>query len=146
MNRIFFISVLLFSVGLVSCSALNKNRKENSNELLHRKWMLISFQDFDKDFFIQNNAYLDLTEFQLKRAHANVGCNQLNFNIQTQSKHQIKFSELKRTRKYCEQTINLEDRFAEELQKVNQYQIEGHFLTLTDKNGNKIKFVAADWD
>lgn len=44
------------------------------------------------------------------------------------------------------QDMNLEMAFQKKIETMTTYSIEGHFLTLSDGNGNSIKFVAADWD
>ena len=145
MIRSLLIPFLFISVALINCNS-NKKQQINSEHQLRRTWMLVEFQDFDKAFLVQNKAYLDLTESQQQTAHSNVGCNTLNFYIDILQHNRIKFSGLKKTKKYCNETINLENRFLQELRNVQHYHVQGHFLKLSGKNGNVIKFVAEDWD
>jgi heat shock protein HslJ len=42
--------------------------------------------------------------------------------------------------------IELEDEFSRSFKEMSHYQIEGHFLTLTDNQGHNMKFIASDWD
>ncbi|MGV4414711.1 META domain-containing protein [Chryseobacterium sp. T1] len=46
----------------------------------------------------------------------------------------------------CLDNNQLEERFIKALSEVNHYNINGHFLTLTNSKGEIIRFVAADWD
>ena len=42
--------------------------------------------------------------------------------------------------------MKLEEKFGEDLPNMNRYKIEGHFLTFSNADGDKMKFVVADWD
>ncbi len=44
------------------------------------------------------------------------------------------------------QDMNLENSFQKKIETMTKYSVEGHFLTLSDHQGNTMKFVAADWD
>jgi heat shock protein HslJ len=47
---------------------------------------------------------------------------------------------------FCEDKMDLESAFGKALPTMNSYKVEGHYLTLSDENGDEMKFVAADWD
>ena len=42
--------------------------------------------------------------------------------------------------------MDLETAFAKVLPTMTNYKVEGHYLTLSNAAGKKMKFVAADWD
>ena len=74
-----------------------------------------------------------------------MGCNGMFFSYKIKNNHQVEFSQIGSTMMYCDGRMKLEDSFGKQLPNMNQYKIEGHFLTLSD--GKSImKFVAADWD
>ena len=50
------------------------------------------------------------------------------------------------TMMFCEKSMDLEAAFGKELPLMTNYKVEGHFLTLSNASGMKMKFVAADWD
>ena len=47
---------------------------------------------------------------------------------------------------FCNENMNLETEFVKILPAITMYKVEGHRLTLSNKNGVILKFVAADWD
>ncbi len=57
----------------------------------------------------------------------------------------MKISKGVSTAKAC-QDMSLETAFQKKIETMTKYSVEGHFLTLSDENGNSMKFVAADWD
>ncbi len=132
-----FFTIFLFLLGF--------NLKAQSHTSpLQREWMLISFKEYKKDFLVQAKASLKFET--LKSAHAKMGCNTLNFTVNTIKNKKIIFGEGISTMMYCEDYMTLEKDFSTSLMEVCKYQIKGHFLTLSDKKGRQMKFVAADWD
>lgn len=118
-------------------------QKEGSS--LKRKWMLVEFQGFTKEEIIQKKAYLDLTHLE-KGGGAKMGCNSIFFSVKLKNNHRIRFSGVGSTMMYCDGNMKLEENFGKLLPTITKYQVKGHFLTLKNKNGQTMKFVAEDWD
>ena len=112
---------------------------------LKRKWMLVEFQGFTKEELIQKKAYLDLTHLD-KGGGAKMGCNSIFFSVKSKNNHRINFSGVGSTMMYCDGNMKLEENFGKLLPTITKYQVKGHFLTLKNKNGQTMKFVAEDWD
>ena len=132
---------------IISCNS-NKNQQLESNKKidfssLNRVWMLTEFKSFEKQFLINAKAQLDLTASD--NALANMGCNGISFKYNLKSNSQIIFTEGIRTEMACGD-MKLEDDFLEILPKISYFIIEGHKLVLTSKDGEKMIFVAQDWD
>ena len=112
---------------------------------LKRKWMLVEFQGFTKEELIQKKAYLDLTHLD-KGGGAKMGCNSIFFSVKLKNNHRINFSGVGSTMMYCDGNVKLEENFGKLLPSITKYQVKGHFLTLKNKNGQTMKFIAEDWD
>ena len=112
---------------------------------LKRKWMLVEFQGFTKEELIQKKAYLDLTHLE-KGGGAKMGCNSIFFSVKLKNNHRINFSGVDSTMMYCDGNMKLEENFGKLLPTITKYQVKGHFLTLKNKNGQTMKFIAEDWD
>ena len=112
---------------------------------LKKKWMLVEFQGFTKEELIQKKAYLDLTHLD-KGGGAKMGCNSIFFSVKLKNNHRINFSGVGSTMMYCDGNVKLEENFGKLLPTITKYQVKGHFLTLKNKNGQTMKFVAEDWD
>lgn len=135
----------LLMLLLISCNSSKK--VSESVENINRKWMLIEYTDFTKPELTKLEANMDLTKNQENpnRFTAKMGCNGMFFTAEF-NKGKAKFSAVGSTMMYCEGRMKLEELFGKDLPTMNQYKIEGHFLTLSNANGDKMKFVAADWD
>ena len=138
-TRFFIINLLSISFFLMSFAP----QKEISS--LKRKWMLIEFQGFTKEELIEKKAYLDLTQLE-KGGGAKMGCNSIFFSVKLKNNHRIHFSGVGSTMMYCDGNMKLEENFGKLLPTITKYQVKGHFLTLKNKNGQTMKFVAEDWD
>lgn len=138
-TRFFIISLLSISFFMMSFAP----QKEVSS--LKRKWMLVEFQGFTKEELIQKKAYLDLTHLD-KGGGAKMGCNSIFFSVKLKNNHRINFSGVGSTMMYCDGNMKLEENFGKLLPTITKYQVKGHFLTLKNKNGQTMKFVAEDWD
>mgnify|MGYP003472734521 FL=1 len=138
-TRFFIISLLSISFFMMSFAP----QKEVSS--LKRKWMLVEFQGFTKEELIQKKAYLDLTHLD-KGGGAKMGCNSIFFSVNLKNNHRIHFSGVGSTMMYCDGNMKLEENFGKLLPTITKYQVKGHFLTLKNKNGQTMKFVAEDWD
>ncbi|MGC5746429.1 META domain-containing protein [Chryseobacterium sp. NFX27] len=137
-----FFAVLLLGVA-VSCSSVPER-----NPSLQRQWMLISFDKFSREELVKNRAEVDLTGIMEKgkiKGGANMGCNSMFFTSEFKTNGKVKISGVGSTLKAC-QNMELENAFIQKFDKMTNYSIEGHFLTLSDDSGNSMKFVAVDWD
>lgn len=115
---------------------------------VHRNWMLVEFNNYSKDFLVKNKASLGLssTKSAKNQYGAFMGCNHMFFNADFKPDGTVKFSDVGSTMMYCDKMMELETQFAKELPQMTRYKIEGHILTLSAENGEKMKFVAEDWD
>ncbi|WP_223557989.1 META domain-containing protein [Chryseobacterium lathyri] len=137
-----FFAILLLG-AVVSCSSVPQK-----NPSLQRQWMLISFDQFSKEELVRNKAEINLTGIMEKgkiKGGANMGCNSMFFTAEFKTNGKVKISGVGSTLKAC-QNMELENAFIQKFDKMTNYSIEGHFLTLSDDNGNSMKFLAADWD
>lgn len=79
------------------------------------------------------------------RGSAYMGCNRLFFFSEFKNNGKLKISGIGSTMMACPD-MELEDEFSRSFKEMSHYQIEGHFLTLTDNQGHVMKFIASDWD
>jgi heat shock protein HslJ len=133
--------IILFSIISISCNSKKETTKTN-NQNINRVWMLVSFKNYTKEDLVKKNAFLDLTSSE--RASAKMGCNNLSFSYKI-SEDTITFSQGISTKMYC-QDMSLEDDFSKDITSFSKFTIEGHKLILSSTNGEKIEFVAQDWD
>jgi heat shock protein HslJ len=138
MNRAF--TLLVTFIYIIACNTVKNDDKHQD---LKRVWMLTEFGQFDKIELIKKETYLDLTQPQ--NAASKMGCNQLSFPYTIKNDKEIGFADGFATKMYC-QDMQLENQFTKKITEVNQYAVEGQKLILTTKNGEKIVFVAQDWD
>ncbi|VFB04377.1 META domain [Chryseobacterium taihuense] len=127
----------------IGCASVN-----GTEQHIHRQWMLVSYKDFPKEDLMNSKAEINLTKISDAGKIAGtafMGCNRMFFNAEIKSKKRIEISGLGSTLMACEK-MELESQFSKDFEKMKNFVIEGHFLTLYDEKGNKIKFVAADWD
>lgn len=135
--------ILLIALTVLnsSCNSKKEATKTN-NQNINRVWMLVSYKNYSKEDLVKKNAFLDLTNAE--RASAKMGCNNLSFGYKI-SGETITFSQGISTKMYC-QDMSLENDFSNDITSINQYTIEGHKLILFSTNGQKMEFVAQDWD
>ena len=74
-----------------------------------------------------------------------MGCNGMFFTAEF-NKGIAKISDVGSTMMFCDGKMKLEQSFGKDFPTLNQFKIEGHFLTLSNANGEKMKFVETDWD
>jgi len=137
----------LFTVLLLSV-VLNCSSVPAKDPFLQRQWMLIDFDGFSKDELIDIEAEMNLTANMVKGkilARVYMGCNRMSFISEFTKGGKVKISKGVSTMKAC-RNMDLETSFQKKIETMNKYSVEGHFLILTDGNGNSMKFVAADWD
>ncbi|MCU7617635.1 META domain-containing protein [Chryseobacterium sp. PBS4-4] len=141
------IFLALFSVFILTM-VLNCSATKVNNQHYQREWMMISFDQFSKQHLIENNAKINLTGEKTGnriKGSATMGCNRIFFLAELRNNGKVKISEIGSTKMAC-QNMELENVFIKKFSNMKKYLIEGHRLTLSDDNGNQMKFIAADWD
>lgn len=141
-------SLLIFVMVFAFFVLANCQSQISTDQNIQREWMLVEFQDFSKDLMVKNKAKLDLskTTNSDKQFTANMGCNGMFGQAKLKPKGEISFSQIGSTEMFCNENMNLETEFIKVLPTITTYKVEGHRLTLSNKNGAILKFVAADWD
>lgn len=143
MKKIISGFIAVFALLLLANCATQTKVPEN----IKRDWMLVEFQDFTKDSMMSNKAHLDLSnEKEPARFAANMGCNNMFGSATFNTNGTAKFSAIGSTMMMCDKAMDLESAFSKELPSMTNYKVEGHYLTLTNASGKKMRFVAADWD
>lgn len=127
------------STKLTPQAVTENNQIINTN--LEKKWMLVSFKQYTKDFLTKKEAFI---EFKNQTVSGQMGCNTFSYHYNVK-KSLIEFSKGKITNMYCDD-MALENDFNQEVLNIESYHISGHQLSLITKNGNKLQFIAADWD
>lgn len=144
MNKFLSIFIGVICLGFV----LNCSSAKFESQHIQRQWMLVSFDQFTKEQLVKSKAEINLTA-EMKdgkiKGTAFMGCNRMFFNSEFKSKNKVKIFGLGSTLMAC-QEMELETKFVKTFETMTHYQIEGHFLTLSDEKGNSMKFIAADWD
>lgn len=133
----------VLSVFAISCAS--KTIESNN---LEREWMMVSFQNFSKNDLVKAGAKISLTKENEKdkwKGGAKMGCNSIFFSAELQKNNKIEISDAGSTMMAC-QNMEIETAFLKSISGTKTLKVEGHFLTLTDQQGNEMKFVAADWD
>lgn len=127
---------------------LNCSASKGNNPHYQREWMMVSMDAFTKQQLIDNKAGINLTGEKIGnqvKGTAKMGCNSIFFLFELKNSGKIKISGVGSTMMACE-NMELENAFMKNFENMNRYKIDGHRLTLSDPNGNEMKFVAADWD
>lgn len=136
--------VALFALLLLANCSTQSKVPEN----IKRDWMLVEFKDFNRELMVNSKAHFSLIDENGNpgKFSANMGCNNMFGQATFNSIGIVKFSDFGSTMMYCDQSMDLETAFAKDLPKMTQYKVEGHYLTLTAPSGERMKFVASDWD
>lgn len=141
----------LFSAFLFLLMMNCTSQKSMDTKPLQRQWMMVKFEEYSKQDLMAKKAELKLTQLEtadksIMNVSAFMGCNRINGSLTVKSNNQLKFNEMMMTQMACV-NMRLEDSFAKKLTLVTHYKIEGHFLTLYNKDNEELmKFVASDWD
>ena len=135
--------LILVSIFTFSCNC-KKNVSETQTQTINRVWMLVEFIDYKKEYFVERKAFLDMTNSE--RATSKMGCNNLSFSYSIKDGKTIQFSQGIATRMFCQDNMKLETDFLASITTINSFSINAHKLTLTASNGEKMVFVAQDWD
>ena len=138
------IGLMLVTMCVTGCAATQKEISTN----LKRQWMLVSMKEFSKDELIHAKASVDLTgkESGTIGYSAFMGCNNLRFQLNELNGNKLYVSGVSGTKMFCPNHLDLENQFIALFPTMKFYSVEGHFLTLRNRDGEEMKFVAADWD
>ncbi len=104
---------------------------------LKRKWMLVSFNEFSKEYLIQQNAYLDLSS-QNNLFEANFGCHKTILKVKRKKNKSLRLYKINSKTNSCTQGKNLETAFLHFIS--NEIKYEGAFFDLKKqkRDGNEI--------
>ena len=133
--------LILVSIFTLSCNC-KKSVNETTAQNINRVWMLVEFKEYKKEYFVEKKAFLDMTNSE--NVSANMGCITQNFSYSIKN-NSIKFEEKIRINMKC-QEMKLDIDFANSIIEMNSFSINAHKLTLTAVNGDKMVFIAQDWD
>ncbi|OPC06950.1 heat-shock protein [Elizabethkingia ursingii] len=138
------IGFMLVTMCVTGCAVTQKEISSN----LKRQWMLVSMKEFSKDELIHAKASVNLTnrEAGVKGYSAFMGCNNLRFQLNEGNGNKLSVSGVSGTKMFCPNHLDLENQFIALFPTMKFYSVEGHFLTLKNREGEEMKFVAADWD
>lgn len=140
---IYILFVIFLAESAISCATSNAGKPQ-----IHREWMLVSFGTYSKEELIKNKAAINLTAPENNgkiQGGAFMGCNRMFFTAEFGNRNRLSVSEVGGTMMACN-NLQLETSFAARFKKMNHYRVEGHYLILSDENGDSMKFIAADWD
>lgn len=138
------IGFMLVTMCVTGCAVTQKEISTN----LKRQWMLVSMKEFSKDELIHAKASVDLTTKEPGTVgySAFMGCNNLRFQLNELNGNKLSVSGVSGTKMFCPNHLDLENQFMALFPTMKFYSVEGHFLTLRNRDGEEMKFVAADWD
>ncbi|PUB35865.1 heat shock protein HslJ [Elizabethkingia sp. YR214] len=138
------IGFMLVTMCVTGCATTQKEISAN----LKRQWMLVSMKEFSKDELIHAKASVDLTTREAGAIgySAFMGCNNLRFQLNEVNGNRLSVSGVSGTKMFCPNHLDLENQFIALFPTMKFYNVEGHFLTLRNRDGEEMKFVAADWD
>ena len=115
-----------------------------TDKKLMRKWMVKKMGTISFQKLVDAGAYLDFTKPAYISAF--MGCNGMGASYII-NENSIKISQAMGTLMFCEGKMEIEQLFSSLILNIAKYKVEGHFLSLLDKNNQElIQLVAEDWD
>lgn len=135
--RIFAVAALAFGA---SCSAPKQQTATNNEDDLYKTWRLVEVQGQTVDttkMMRPAEFTFDKTE---QRISGSAGCNNI-FGKFTVSADKLTFAPLAATKMACPD-MNVEGRFLEAVQKVNNWKVTEGFLVLSQNGTALAKFIA----
>lgn len=139
-----FISAMIGAFVLVACSTpadkplssqphISSAKSSESYQVkmptLAAKWRVVAFNKFTEKELTDKNAYLDFSE--MPKAHGNMGCNSMMFQVNTIGSDKIDFGHIAVSMMLCED-MKLENAFLRK-QSVWNYRFDGNDLILKQK-------------
>ena len=138
------ISAVIGAFVLVACSTsadkplssqphISSSKSSESQQMkmptLAAKWRVVAFNKFTEKELADKNAYLDFSE--MPKAHGNMGCNGMMFQVNVIAADKVDFGPIAATRMLCED-MKLENAFLRK-QSVWNYRFDGNDLILEQK-------------
>jgi heat shock protein HslJ len=133
---IIYISVFLFSEGC------NKSQNEQENEIKNRRWVMTSMKDFEiVGPTTGKNAFIVL-DYNDNSIRGNGGCNSLFGTYKLDGK-KLRFGEIGATRMYCDDVMDMETKFINNLKLIDSFKVSGDQLYLYSNGVEYITFKEA---
>ena len=110
-------------------SAKSSESHQMKMPTLAAKWRVVAFNKLTEKELADKNAYLDFSE--MPKAHGNMGCNGMMFQVNVIGADKIDFGPIAATRMLCED-MKLENAFLRK-QSVWNYRFDGNDLILEQK-------------
>ena len=138
------ISAMIGAFVLAACSTptdkplssqphISSSKSSESQQMkmptLAAKWRVVAFNKFTEKELADKNAYLDFSE--MPKAHGNMGCNGMMFQVNVIGADKVDFGPIAATRMLCED-MKLENAFLRK-QSVWNYRFDGNDLILEQK-------------
>ena len=131
---------LMSMVVLAACTSPSASQHEQASKAqvqtqqtaqptLAAKWRVVAFNKFTEKDLADKNAYLDFSE--MPKAHGNMGCNDMMFQVNTIGSDKIDFGHIAVSMMLCED-MKLENAFLRR-QGIWNYRFDGNDLILEQK-------------
>ncbi len=121
-------------------SSQNTASVSTATTAAQRVWQLSELPEFAEPQL--KNTVMDWS--QLPQANANMGCNNLKFQVNLDNAGSLKVDDrIIATRMYCADTMALETAFTQHISKMKRYRVENNnTLILDNQAGLQMKFIA----
>ncbi|WP_455251742.1 META domain-containing protein [Neisseria sp.] len=110
-------------------SKVQVQTQQNAQPTLAARWRVVAFNKLTEKELADKNAYLDFSE--MPKAHGNMGCNGMMFQVNTIGSDKIDFGHIAVSMMLCED-MKLEDAFLRK-QSIWNYRFDGNDLILEQK-------------
>ena len=110
-------------------SAKSSESQQMKMPTLAARWRVVAFNKLTEKELADKNAYLDFSE--MPKAHGNMGCNGMMFQVNVIGADKVDFGPIAATRMLCED-MKLENAFLRK-QSVWNYRFDGNDLILEQK-------------
>jgi heat shock protein HslJ len=133
---------LLFILAIISFSTVLEAKRMRPVTPLDGDWHIVRLALKGKTIRLKDT---DVTSVNInsynKRINANLGCNTLNGNYETDEKSSLKFSNMIATEMFCEGKMLRENMFNKITPIITSYKISNDKMTLTFFNKRAIVMV-----
>ena len=137
------LSVLMIAVFAAGCTTAPKNEP-----FIHREWLLISYNGTARHELTAKPARIDLSqksEGKLQKGVAELGCSRIQFTYKPDGDGNFRIRSFEEFPSSCENN-DREKAMIRTLSQSRKFMLTGHYILLTDADGNTLKCIAADWD
>jgi len=139
LKQIIASSLVVSSIALVACTSIptSSEQQKNLNLLQNKNWVMthIGATEYKTNASLPNRPSIQFNPDL--RVNAVDGCNRLVGVYAIKGEH-ITLSQLGSSQIYCQNTIQLADKYNEALGKVKGYQVYDKTLKLLDQYGNRV--------